>query len=102
MIRQANNIEFQELMGKPNTVVLDVRTVEEFTEGRLPNAVNLDLMCGAVDAACCDLDPKLTYLIYCRSGKRSMVAANILLSYGFSDVCNLTGGIMGWDGLIEH
>ena len=89
-------------MQRSDVVILDVRTPEEFSEGRIPKAVNLDVMCGAIDAACCELDPKLTYLVYCRSGKRSMMASNILANHGFANIYNLTDGITGWDGSIER
>jgi rhodanese-related sulfurtransferase len=36
--------------------------------------------------------------VYCRSGARSSNASGIMIDAGFSEVYNLNGGIMGWDG----
>lgn len=35
-------------------------------------------------------------ICYCRSGQRSMMAAMMLESFGFTNVCNLQGGMLGW------
>ncbi|MCZ2355843.1 MAG: rhodanese-like domain-containing protein [Bacteroidia bacterium] len=100
MIQQINNSQFRQMMTQSDSVILDVRTAEEYKEGRIPRSINLDVMSGAIDMAN-HLDPNQTYLVYCRSGNRSMVAAYILESKGFSKVHNLKGGIIGWDGQVE-
>jgi rhodanese-related sulfurtransferase len=70
-------------------VVIDVRTAEEFAEGHLPGARNLDLHRGDFAAAITGLDPGATYLLYCRSGSRSGIAAEMMRQAGFTDVTNL-------------
>lgn len=40
-------------------------------------------------------------VVYCRSGKRSMMACMMLEQYGFSNVVNLDGGMLGWQQTIR-
>lgn len=87
---------FKELMADPNAVVLDVRTAPEVASGALPNAVHIDInspdFAGKVSA----LDKSKTYLVYCRSGKRSAAACSIMEKQGFTSIYNLQGGILTW------
>jgi rhodanese-related sulfurtransferase len=43
-----------------------------------------------------DLDKEELLVVYCRSGKRSMVAGYVLEMVGFSNVANLSGGMLDW------
>ena len=70
-------------------IVIDVRTAEEFAQGHVHGARNLDLNCGDFAAALASLDPDATYLLYCRSGNRSGTAAQMMRQAGFTDVTNL-------------
>ena len=76
--------------------ILDVRTKEEWDEGRLKDAmlvtVTEDGFLGKAKAA---LDPKKPVLVYCRSGGRSAKAAQQLREAGFT-VYDLAGGITAW------
>lgn len=71
------------------TIVLDVRTPDEYAEGHLKGARLLDQNAGAVAAAIPTLDPSATYLVYCRSGNRAGQALKLLQDAGFTDVTNL-------------
>ena len=87
---------FSELLEDQNVVVLDVRTAEEFNEGHLANAVNIDVRQeGFVEKAKAALPADKTIAVYCRSGKRSALAAGQLVAEGFRAV-NLKGGILAW------
>jgi rhodanese-related sulfurtransferase len=90
--------EFEEAAYGPGVVVLDVRTPEEYAEGHLPDAVNLDLSDPGFETALDDLDPESTYAVYCRTGSRSLAAAETMLRAGFEDVFDLEGGIEAWQG----
>lgn len=76
--------------------ILDVRTQEEYDIGHIPGAV-----CIPVETI--DAPPELlprydsTILVYCRSGRRSKLAAEELASMGYTDVREF-GGIIDWDG----
>lgn len=74
--------------------VLDVREVEEIAEGTVLDAQTIPL--GALARMHDELDRGRTYVILCRSGKRSAQACTLLQSAGFADVYNLRGGINAW------
>ena len=77
-------------------VILDVRTPQEYADGHLMNAINLDLNSADFTGEVGRLNKSLTYLVYCRSGNRSAAAAKIMLELGFKSVYNMTGGITEW------
>ena len=87
---------FGERVAAEGTVVLDVRTPDEFAEGHLPDAVNIDLESGDFAAQIDPLDHDATYAVYCRSGNRSAQALGIMQDAGFTDVAHLLGGIGAW------
>jgi rhodanese-related sulfurtransferase len=78
-------------------IVLDVRTPEEFVEGHLSNAVNIDFNAPDFKAKVNELDKQKTYLVYCRSGRRSLEAAKVMKAAGFNSVINMKGGILAWE-----
>ncbi|MFO7315318.1 rhodanese-like domain-containing protein [Rhodothermus marinus] len=67
---------------RPEDVVIDVRTPEEFAQGHLEGAINLDLMAPDFSEKIARLDPNRTYYLYCRSGNRSGQAARLLRERG--------------------
>lgn len=71
------------------TVVLDVRTPEEFAGGHLPGAQLLDFSGGEFAEALPSLDPEAEYVVYCRSGNRSGQAVALMENAGFAHVTNL-------------
>jgi rhodanese-related sulfurtransferase len=91
----------QENSANPDFVILDVRTPGEFGDGHLENAVNLDYYAETFRDDIDKLDKSRTYLVYCRSGKRSRAAADIMQELGFGSGYNMLGGIIQWrsDGL---
>lgn len=72
-----------------NSIIIDVRTPAEFSEGHVEGAINLDLEGGVFEAEYSKLDPSKSYIVYCRSGRRSGVAASILKDNGFVDIVDL-------------
>ena len=76
--------------------MLDVRTPEEFSDGYISNAVNVDYNNENFKTEVGKLDSKATYFVYCRSGKRSANAAAYMRSSGFTNVYELSGGITSW------
>ena len=85
----------QDNEGNPEFVVLDVRTPEEFAEGHLENAVNIDFNADSFRDNLNRLDKGNTYLIYCRSGNRSAQALATMNDLDFGDVYDM-GGIIDW------
>ena len=87
---------FATRIADPNVVLLDVRTAEEFNEGHLQNAINIDVKQeGFVEKAKSILPTDKTIAVYCKGGKRSANAARMLAKEGFK-VVNLEGGITAW------
>lgn len=72
-----------------DTIVLDVRTAEEYAGGHLEGARLLDFNGGDVAAAIPDLDPDAEYVVYCRSGNRSGQAVALMQRAGFGNVTDL-------------
>ncbi len=76
--------------------LIDVRTPEEFSEGHIMNATNIDFYDSAFYTQMNALNKKEPLYIYCRSGGRSGKAAMILKEQGFKEVYDLKGGILDW------
>lgn len=88
--------DFAELMAKQDVVVLDVRTADEFKEGHLEGAVNIDQSQNDfMEKVKATLSADKTIAVYCRSGRRSANAAGRLAEAGYKAV-NLKGGILAW------
>ena len=87
---------FAQLIVQPGVQLVDVRTAEEFAEGHLEGALNIDVKLETFIALAKErLDTTHTVAVYCRSGRRSAHAAELLSAEGFK-VVNLSGGIMAW------
>ena len=71
------------------TILLDVRTPEEFSAGHLEGALRLDLNGGEFAAALPNLDADAEYLVYCRSGNRSGQAIALMAERGITATTNL-------------
>lgn len=93
--------EFDKAIKADSMQLLDVRTPQEYAEGHIDGALNIDVRSDDFQKmAEKDLSKDSTILVYCRSGRRSMDAAEILTRLGYK-VVNLKGGIIEWkeDGL---
>ena len=89
--RQPQWVNFAEMIQNPNTVIVDVRTVEEFEEGHIPQSINIPLT--EITAAAERLERYDSVILICRSGNRSGQAKTILEEIGLTNVYN--GG--GWE-----
>ena len=79
-----------------SAIILDVRQPEEFAEGHLAQAINLDWLNQTVFInSLAKLNKQKTYYVYCRSGRRSQAAAGKLKAEGFQ-VVDLKGGYLHW------
>src|SRR5690606_2637870 len=76
--------------------LIDVRTVDEFKEGHLPGAVNICVSDDNFEKQLIHLDKNKPVYLYCRSGKRSARAAEILTQKGFKEIYDVKGGIQKW------
>ena len=85
------------------SVIIDVRTDDEFSTGYIEGAVNIDFYMGNQFISEIDkLDKSKSYFIYCKSGARSGQTCELMKQKGFKKVYNLEGGILGWTGELEE
>tara|TARA_R110002167_G_scaffold50547_4_gene147143 strand:+ start:86347 stop:86751 length:405 start_codon:yes stop_codon:yes gene_type:complete len=95
---QISQQAFLEALKVPNNniVLLDVRTAEEYNEGHIAGAINISH--NAIEENLKQLTQykNSTVVVYCRSGHRAGIAANILSSNGFTNLQHLTGDMNGW------
>lgn len=88
--------EFEKVIADKNITILDVRTAEEYSEGHIALAMNIDVKQADFEAKSkTSLDKSKTLAVYCRSGNRSKKACDILSANGYK-VVELSTGIMGW------
>ena len=85
--------------GNQSSIILDVRTPEEYDLGHILSAQLLDIRNpqGFMEGIA-QLDTSKTYYVYCRSGARSAQACQLLKQQGITDCYNLLGGILNWAG----
>lgn len=95
--RNMNADEFEVLIeDMDNVQCVDVRTAEEYQEGHIFGSVNIDVKEeNFANLAEEMLDQNKKIAVYCRSGKRSRKAANILAKKGYT-VYNLDKGFLNW------
>lgn len=74
--------------------VVDVREPDEWASGRIPGAVHVPL--GELGLRKGELDPSRPVVAVCRSGRRSITAADALRGAGFGQVASLAGGMNAW------
>jgi rhodanese-related sulfurtransferase len=86
--------EFKNKMSGKDVVILDVRTPAETAKGKIAGAIEIDVRSADFKEKIKELDQEKTYLVYCRSGKRSAAACNILEKEGFKEMYNLLGGYL--------
>ena len=104
MYQNIDNNEFKKLMAQPNTVVLDVRTPREISEGYIAGTHHfIDIHDEAFEVTIDKHDKSKNYLVYCRSGARSAMTCRLMYEKGFTgQLYNLAKGITGWDGVIKR
>ena len=84
------------LAEKKEIVILDVRAPEEFKEGHLKGAVNLNIQSKTFKEDLAKLDKSKTYLVNCAAGGRSTRACTAMDGLGFTNAFNLQGGFNAW------
>lgn len=95
--RVIDRTEFDQMTRSQDATILDVRTPEEYAGGYIKNAINIDVLeednfRSKVDS----LDRSEPVYLYCRSGKRSAAASEILKEMGFKKIYDLENGYSGW------
>ena len=87
--------DFQEAIANtPNAILIDCRTASEFDHSHLEHAMNIDYLDYDFLDKLEALDTKETYLVYCRTGRRSVRTCMLMKNSGFEDIYNLDGGLV--------
>lgn len=95
--------EYKEQINYSEKVQLvDVRTPEEFSEGHIAGAENINFHDEDFLQQFEDLDKGRPLYIYCRSGKRSSKAAEKLTALGFEEIIDLEGGFLSWSQFVKE
>ena len=98
-IKNEDVAKVEELIKSGKYTVIDVRTKEEYDAGHIKGAFNFDYYNDdfetRIEAEF--KDKNKPYIVYCRSGKRSLASAEILAELGFTNVTNMKGGILAWE-----
>ena len=81
-------------------IILDVRTQEEYDQGHIPGAIVISHEEIAEKAEQVLRDKDQLLLVYCRSGRRSKLAAEALVALGYTNIKEF-GGIIDWPYEVE-
>lgn len=87
---------FEKMLKKKRNILVDVRTPEEMAEGYIDKATNIDFLDESFPKKIETLNKNKTYLLYCRTGKRTAKAADMMKAAGFKNIYILDGGITTW------
>lgn len=87
----------KEIAATPNAQILDVRTPEEYASEHLQNAQNVNWLSVDFVANTSKYDKSKPVFVYCKSGRRSHLAAEKLAELGFTTIIEMEGGILKWD-----
>ena len=99
MVSMEEGLEIAEQ--NPDAIILDVRRDDEYRAGHIPGAVLFTMETITAETAAEILpDKNRMILIYCRSGRRSKIAAQALLDLGYTNLIEF-GGILDYTGEIE-
>ena len=81
----------------PDFVIIDGRTLKEFSISHIENAISLDYSSATLQDELDKLDKDKTYLIYCAVSTCNEGAINVMEELGFKEVYNMSGGINQWE-----
>ena len=84
-----------EIIENESTVVIDVRTADEFNSFRIKNSINIDYYSKNFLDSISSYKEKKNIILYCRSGRRSYYSAKLMQDKGFNKIYNLKGGVLG-------
>ena len=79
-------------------IVLDVRTPDEFNQGHIKGALNIDVYQSDAISKIDKLNKNTKYLVYCRTRNRSGYVVEHMMKSGFKNVYQMVDGFPGWEG----
>ncbi len=97
IFEDVDNITFKKLMEDEKNILLDIRTQDEFDRVHMKGAKLIEFGQFDFEDILLDMDKEKTYLLYCRSGRRTAYTMELMKIYGFIKVYNLRDGIIKWN-----
>ena len=94
-VKSLSAVEFKKLVDAKSVLLIDVRTAEEFAEGHIAGAVNIDVNKADFVPNIKKLTNRKLLALYCRSGHRSKLAASKIVGLGFV-IYDLNSGFKEW------
>jgi rhodanese-related sulfurtransferase len=95
----AHNLILQQ-QDNSNFHIIDVRTPDEFKAGHIEHAKHIDWNNASQRTQLLNLNKDHTYLVYCKTGRRSKAAVDFLKANGITRVFNLSGGLQHWNNVV--
>jgi rhodanese-related sulfurtransferase len=95
-VKHVQSAEAATIIAESKTVIVDVRTAEEFKDGHIKGAKNIDVMSDDFEAQLSKLDKTQPTLVHCQAGGRSSRALKTFEKLGFTQVIHLDDGFGGW------
>lgn len=96
-INQVSPLSVTQLVNRQSAIILDVRSLKEYTAAHIPDAVNIPLSEFAKQADKLDAYKGKPVIVSCRSGARAKSAAKKLGKQGFKEIYILSGGNLAWE-----
>ena len=96
-VKHVQSADAATIIAEGKTVIVDVRTAEEFKEGHIKGAKNIDVMSDDFEAQLAKLDKTQPTLVHCQAGGRSSRALKTFEKLGFTQVIHLDDGFGGWE-----
>ena len=94
-VKNKSIIEFKEVASE-GFVLIDVRTPEEYAQGFIDGAINMDMKNENFVSNVQQIDKNKKVYLYCKAGGRSAKASKVLDSLGYKNIINLEGGFDAW------
>ncbi len=96
IFENVGNSNFIKLMEDENNILLDIRSQEEFDKIHIRGAKLIEFGQYDFEDILLKMDKDKTYLLYCRSGRRTAYTMDLMKIYGFNTVYNLKEGLIKW------
>ncbi len=90
------NIKEAKMYIDNGATILDVRTKEEYDQSHIIESINIDIHNPIFEEEVSKLNKEKSYVVYCASGARSLIAVDEMLKLGFENVHSMAGGIFEW------
>ncbi len=94
-IETIGQISATDAASRSDAAILDVRSASEYSEGHIPEAINIPL--GHLQSRIAEVPNGRHLIVHCQGGTRSPIAASLLAKLGRPGAINMTDGFMDWE-----